>query len=655
MCLDFPVLGKIMTICWNHHFLVRNRSLHMSLFFRENIDETVRSSRVFSFFQLFLMTFVHQQVLSKSGIKLKSIIMIGEILSSLSIDEDVACYIESLLENDPTDIESVALFLESMDIDPEPVLAQIKPLLAEPTVHNSDVDVGQIKILCEKIVMGELVADATTDVHVSPKDELIRCPETTLDNSEVIDAVESTIISMQDADELALQAALDDTDDFASAWQECKDTGRAWGGRGFGGRGVARQYQCASKGFTRDVKIDGVTLAFAGKELLTRTKFSLVAGHRYALLGRNGVGKSTLIRRIAAGALPGFPPHLTVSYLAQEPPAPAGEAALRSSLDALLIGACRKRRALLESEREELERALGEGAAEGYDEAAIVQRLGEVDDELEELSLSNGKAQDNCHNMLKELGFDTRRMNAAVGTLSGGWRMRVELAAALIAHTDILLLDEPTNHLDLKGVLWLEGKLTNPGKSPAPTVMVVSHDRAFVAAIATDIIVMEHQNLRYFDGGLEAFEQREEEAAAAYEHRLDARVRQETSARDAAAKMKQKAQKSGNDNAMRAAKQRLAKVERVGLYRDDGKRFKTRSLAKLDEKYSLLPSRVEAKMNAKQDVFSFPEPQAFPADRPLVSLDMVSLVRGDREILKSVNAFLYPGTRAAIVGDNGAG
>lgn len=574
--------------------------------------------------------------------------MISDILSKLMIDKEVASYIESVLQNDPTDLESVALLLENMEIDHKPALAQIEQLLlSEPHVHTKDVE--EVGKLSEKVSMGGATVSANLPTSL---DTFIENKQA--DSSDI--PVDSIKLAVQDADELALQTALDDTDDFASAWQECKDTGRAWGGRGFGGRGVARQYQCASKGFTRDVKIDGVTLAFAGKELLTRTKLSLTAGHRYALLGRNGVGKSTLIRRIASGSLPGFPPHLTIAYLAQEPPAPTGEAALRSSLDALLIGACKKRRLLLEVEHDDLEKALQEGGgAEEYDEAAIVQRLGEVDDELEELSLSNGKAQDNCFNMLKELGFDSQRMNAAVGTLSGGWRMRVELASALIAHTDILLLDEPTNHLDLKGVLWLEEKLTSPGKSPSPTVIVVSHDRAFVAAIATDIIVMEHQTLRYFDGGLEAFEQHEEEAAAAYEHRLDARVRQETAARDAAAKMKQKAQKSGNDNAMRAAKQRLAKVERVGLYRDDGKRFKTRSLAKLDEQYSLLPSKVEAKLTAKQDVFSFPEPQAFPADRPLVSLDMVSLRRGEKEILKSVNAFLYPGTRAAIVGDNGAG
>ena len=426
---------------------------------------------------------------------------------------------------------------------------------------------------------------------------------------------------------------------------------------------MARRYQNGSNG--RDVIVDGVTLAFAGKELLSRTALRLVGGRRYALLGRNGVGKSTLLRRIAAGALPGFPPHLTVSYLAQEPKAPMGEAALLSSLDTLVLGACRKRRVMLEMERETLEAALAAGGwgttetEEGgrindteekeeeteYDEGVIAERLGEVDDELESISAANGAAQERCYKMLQELGFSERHIHAQVGTLSGGWRMRVELAAALIAQADVLLLDEPTNHLDLKGVLWLESKLVEgnnsniPGgsKQHCPTVLVVSHDRAFVSAIATDIILMANSSLNYFDGGLDAYEQREAEKATAHEHRLDARVRQETAARESAAKTKAKAQKSGNDNAMRAAKQRIAKVERIGLYRDDGKRFKTNSLAKLDEKYVLLPSRVEGKAAMKNDVFKFPVPVVSSSqDRAIVSLDEVTLVRGEVEILQQV-------------------
>ena len=100
-----------------------------------------------------------------------------------------------------------------------------------------------------------------------------------------------------DGDEAWAQR-LDDTDDFATAWAECRASGRAWGGRGFGGRGVARRYQATSTA-TRDVLVDNVTMSWGGRELLAPTTLRLVHGHRYVLLGQNGVGKSTLLRRIA--------------------------------------------------------------------------------------------------------------------------------------------------------------------------------------------------------------------------------------------------------------------------------------------------------------------------------------------------------------------
>ena len=618
-----------------------------------------------------------------------------ELLQSLDIDEDMAHYIASIFSeggSEGVDFEMVAEMLESAGVSEgvsggvEGVIARMKEITGMAHVGagggsgSEDVQVLTAKMSLNSGGSSERVSERVSVVPVPP----VQCEKSITESSPPplpplsdggSEGDGNTVSQQHDQSreewlaEVALQDSLDDTDSFATAWQECVASGNSWGGRGFGGRGVARRY-CAGSG-GRDVIVDGVTLAFAGKELLSRTSLRLVAGRRYALLGRNGVGKSTLLRRIAAGALPGFPQHLTVSYLAQEPKAPVGEAAELSSLDTLVMGACKKRRLILEMERDGLEAALAAGSwtVDGevnadddieYDEVVIATRLGEVDDELERISAANGAAQERCFKMLQELGFSEKLMNTKVGTLSGGWRMRVELAAALIAQADVLLLDEPTNHLDLKGVIWLETRLkegnnVSGAKQHHPTVLVVSHDRAFVSAIATDIILMASSSLHYFDGGLDAYEQREAEKATAHEHRMDARVRQETAARESAAKLKAKAQKSGNDNAMRAAKQKIAKVERIGLYRDDGKRFKTNSLAKLDEKYILLPSKVEGKAAAKHDVFKFPVPLEKSKDRAIVSLDDVTLIRGNVEILKSIKAFLYPGTRVAIVGDNGAG
>ncbi|KAJ8601215.1 hypothetical protein CTAYLR_003285 [Chrysophaeum taylorii] len=437
------------------------------------------------------------------------------------------------------------------------------------------------------------------------------------------------------------QAGLDETDDFASAWRLCQAEGRSWGGRGFGGRGVARRYQCISSA-SRDVIVDGVTLAFAGKELLQRAELRLVGGRRYALLGRNGVGKSSLLRRIATASLPGFPPHLRVGYLAQEQ-GDVGDGSV-SALEALVGGACRRRELALEAERDDL---LDEA---DLDDEVVAARLGEVEAELAELS--DGQAIAKARKALAGVGFDEARMVAPAEQLSGGWRMRVELAAALLEEPDVLLLDEPTNHLDLPGVLWLERFLANETRA---TVLVVSHDRAFVEAVATDVIVFEDLRLHYFHGTLAAYEQRQEEKTAAHQHRLDARVRQETAARDAADKMRQRAsqKKGANDNALRAAKQRLAKIERVGLYRDDGHRYKTHSLQKLDEAAIRLPERVEAKRALKEEQFCFPEPSPL-GESNYVSLDGVDVGYATPLIKKAV-ATIGPGSRVAIVGDNGAG
>jgi ATP-binding cassette subfamily F protein 3 len=457
-------------------------------------------------------------------------------------------------------------------------------------------------------------------------------------------------IVAEDDEEAALQQQLDDTDDFASAWSACAAQGKAWGGRGAGGRGVARRYQAIGTR-SRDVVVDGVTLAFAGRTLLERTEFRLVAGRRYALLGRNGVGKSTLLRRIAAGALPGFPPHLRVAYVAQETRAPSTD---DLPVDAMVASAGQRRRGALEAERDELEAALlGDDADEV---AAAAERLCEVEEALAECETDRIRAEAKA--LLKGvLGFNKALLTTPARSLSGGWRARVALGAALLEKCDVLLLDEPTNHLDLEGVLRLEQRLLADQASP-PTILFVSHDRGFVEAVATDVVVFENQQLKYFRGGFAEFEQRSEERAANHERRLDARTRQETAARESAERLRRSAvanKKHTNDNALRQAKQRLAKIERVGLGRDDGKRYKTNSLKALDESCVRLPSRVEAERARREDQFSFPTSLPPAGATALVSLDNVYAGYGGADVLKDMSAQLCAGARVALVGPNGAG
>jgi len=455
------------------------------------------------------------------------------------------------------------------------------------------------------------------------------------------------------AESEAMDALLDN-------WLDHTEGKSKWGGRGKGGRGVARRYQCMSVA-CRDVLVETLSLAYAGKELLSNATLRLVQGRRYALLGKNGAGKSTLLQRAASGMLPGFPPHLRVAVVAQEDrrEIPQND----SILGWLVSSTSASTRERLEGEQEELESALDLLPADDPSAAVLSERLGDIDTHLE--SLTDGAARQAAEKMLLGLGFSAAKMAAIPPpALSGGWRMRVTIASALMSSPDVLFLDEPTNHLDLHGVLWLEALLAGGGGGGI--VVVVSHDEEFLKGVATDVIVMQGGGLHAFPGGLEEYEKREGEKAARNDAMLDARVRQEKKARDAAAEMKKQAMSSKggrNDGQLKQAKQKLDKISRVGLYREDGKAFKLNSLSKMDEKAMRLPSRVSAQRGGREETMQFPDPDVSSLrlvdGAPLISvLDAsVGYTMGGvlKSVLHNVNLQLTAKSRVAVVGDNGAG
>jgi ATPase subunit of ABC transporter with duplicated ATPase domains len=125
------------------------------------------------------------------------------------------------------------------------------------------------------------------------------------------------------------------------------------------------------------------------------------------------------------------------------------------------------------------------------------QRLGDIDIELEELTGSLLRVQ--TEEILRGLGFKDSELACSVAKLSGGWRMRIRLAAALLSQPDILLLDEPTNHLDLAGVVWLQEYITSHSRCPQ-TLLMVSHDESFLSVVATEVMIMKDKSLSYFSG-----------------------------------------------------------------------------------------------------------------------------------------------------------
>ena len=362
-------------------------------------------------------------------------------------------------------------------------------------------------------------------------------------------------------------------DDDVSAWMERKEEGKSWGGRGYGGRGVRSDVNTAS-----NIHLTNVTLSFAGNELLQNSTIQINGGHRYGLIGRNGVGKSTLLRRLAAKAIPGMPQDLRVLLVEQ-----AAEGSEQTALESL-VSSDEYRRELID-EQTRLETLIDQGA-DADDLEGIVERLGEVASELD--AIDADRAEDRAREILQNLQFTEEMIDSPTANLSGGWRMRLALARTLLIPCDLLLLDEVSCYLDLYALSWLMEYLVNSEQ----TMIIVSHDRAFLD-ICTDIISMEHKKLVYHVGNYTDYELQQEEKAARHAQILDASERQRAKAVSFIQKQEANATKKRAD----PKKQRQAKImkekklERIGNYREDGKRYKTKSLKKLSEDYLLFTSK----------------------------------------------------------------
>jgi ATP-binding cassette, subfamily F, member 3 len=237
--------------------------------------------------------------------------------------------------------------------------------------------------------------------------------------------------------------------------------------------------------------IDDLTLRIAGRALLEGASAQVPDGARVGLIGRNGTGKSTLFRAIAGDIAPehgtiALPARARIGRLPQE--APDGPERL---ID-LVLAADRERAALL---------AEAEAAHDPH-------RIAEIQTRLTDIGAHAAPAR--AAGILAGLGFSHEDQQRAVNEFSGGWRMRVALAAVLFAEPDLLLLDEPTNYLDLEGTLWLEDHLARYPR----TVIVISHDRDLIDNAVDSILHLDQRRLTFYRGGYSAFERQRRERQA---------------------------------------------------------------------------------------------------------------------------------------------
>ena len=348
------------------------------------------------------------------------------------------------------------------------------------------------------------------------------------------------------------------------------------------------------------LSLDEVACRRDGKLLFEGASLVVHAGQKVGLTGANGTGKSSLFAMILGELEPdrgrlSLPRQVGVTHVAQETPGSA-----RSALEHVVDGDARVRA---------LEAAIaGCGATDGVRHAAL---LGE----LEEAGGWSVRARAGA--LLNGLGFAASAHAASVSSFSGGWRMRLNLAQALISPNELLLLDEPTNHLDLDAVLWLEDWLVRR----EGTLLLISHDREFLDAVTTHTLHIEHGALALESGGYSAFERRRASRLAtrrAEHEKHEARRRELQAFVD---RFRAKATKA------RQAQSRLKMLERMG------------------ESEAV---RVESPLR-----FAFRAPEAMP--ERLVALERADVGYGGEPVLRSVDLVVRAGDRIGLLGANGAG
>ena len=344
-----------------------------------------------------------------------------------------------------------------------------------------------------------------------------------------------------------------------------------------------------------------LTLRRGPRPLLEDANFTIHPGWRCGVIGRNGTGKSTLFAAVLGQLAPdkgelSSLKNLAVATVAQDTPS-LPDLAIEFALDG-------------DVELRELERRLVKA-----EDALDIDKISAIHERLNDISGYAARAR--AAALLHGLGFSQEAQQTAVADFSGGWRMRLNLARALMCRSDVLLLDEPTNHLDLDAVIWLQGWLsTYPG-----TMMVISHDREFLDAITTHTLHLEGTKATLYTGNYSTFERTRAEKMTLQAGMFAKQQKQVAHLQKFINRFRASAAKATQ------AQSRIKALERMELV----------SAVHADSEFS----------------FSFSEPDRLPS--PLVRFDDVVCGYGEKVVLKNVRMLIAPGERIGLLGPNGAG
>ncbi|KAL2613889.1 hypothetical protein R1flu_025581 [Riccia fluitans] len=387
----------------------------------------------------------------------------------------------------------------------------------------------------------------------------------------------------------------------------------------------------------KDIRLENFSISLGGKELINSATVTLAYGRRYGLVGRNGTGKTTLLKHMAMHAIDGIPKNCQILHVEQEV---VGD---ETTVLQCVLNCDVERTSLLEEEAQlaqQRDPATTSTAAEvkangsallkaaesnGVDKEkageqpkdAVSERLAQIYKRLEQIDAYSAEAR--AASILAGLSFTSEMQQRKTKTFSGGWRMRVALARALFIEPDLLLLDEPTNHLDLHAVLWLENYLLKWPK----TLIVVSHAREFLNTVVTDVLHLHSQVITVYKGDYDTFERTRDE-----------RLRNQQKAHEANERTRSHIQAFVDKfryNAKRASlvQSRIKALERIG--------------------------HVDAVINDPDYKFEFPTPEDKPS-APIISFsDATFGYPGGPILFKNLNFGIDLDSRLAMVGPNGIG
>ncbi|CAG8871010.1 putative ABC transporter ATP-binding protein YheS [Pseudomonas fluorescens] len=349
------------------------------------------------------------------------------------------------------------------------------------------------------------------------------------------------------------------------------------------------------------IRLQNLTLQRGPQRLLEDAELTLHAGQKAGLIGANGAGKSSLFALLRGELHPDsgdcfLPADWRIAHMRQEV-----DTLERLAVDYVLDGDLRLRQV-------QRDLATAEAAHDGAAQARLHSELDSAD---------GYTADARARKLLAGLGFTNEQMDRQVGDFSGGWRMRLNLAQALMCPSDLLLLDEPTNHLDLDAIIWLEEWL----KSYPGTLMLISHDRDFLDAVVDHVAHVDQRKITLYRGGYSAFE----------------RARAERLAQQQQAYEKQQVQRAHMESYIARFKAQATKARQA--------QSRIKALERMEE---LTAAHVDSPFD-----FVFRESQKISS--PLIDLSDARLGYGDKAVLEKVKLQLTPGARIGLLGPNGAG